>query len=485
MHIPELDHPRIIQQCEGEIAPLSDEMRWISPDDAAMAGSRREKLLDGIRDAAQWVFNGTKPFSGRISPGCRLCGGGAWSCLFINNLCNARCFFCPTKQDNQDEPGTSTLTFTNPQDYADYIERFGFKGVSISGGEPLFTFDKTLAFVTCVKERFGENLYLWLYTNGTLATEDNLRRLADAGMDEIRFNIIANRYDLSKVRLAYGIIPHVTVEIPAVPEDEELIEGKLKEMADSGVEFLNLHQIRCTKHNATHLSRRGYTFLHGPAIGILESEMTALSLLRHAIGEGIPLNINYCSLIYRQRFHARAARRRWAPFMAKPFEAITEAGMIRTLSLAAEPGTVSRIVSGLAHEGGDPSLWSMSLDKNRLLFSHLLLPAIESAATDVRLSYSIASVLPHLTYRNPFQEVRLTSGKKIVIERSTVFPDIMLDTQEVKLFREYLRGSLGSSADMDMFYDKIMELGGSNDRKRKWQKIIHAEGLRSGLLEYY
>jgi hypothetical protein len=38
---------------------------------------------------------------------------------------------------------------------------------------------------------------------------------------------------------------------------------------------------------------------------------------------------------------------------------------------------------------------------------------------------------------------------------------------------------------MDMFYDRIIELGGSTDHKRKWREIIHAEGLRSGLLEYY
>jgi pyruvate formate-lyase activating enzyme-like uncharacterized protein len=485
MHRAELDHPGIIQQGQEEYAPLSGEMRWITPDDAAMASSRRQELLDGIRDVVQWAFNDTKPFSGRISPGCRLCGEGAWSCLFINNLCNTRCFFCPTKQDNLDEPGTSTLTFTNPEGYADYLQRFGFNGASISGGEPLLTFDKTLAFMAKIKERIGKGIYLWLYTNGTLSTKDKIHRLADTGLDEIRFNIVATDYDLSKARMAVDAIPQVTVEIPAVPEDEELMKRKLKEMADSGIAFLNLHQIRCTKHNVNLLTRRNYTFLHGPQIGILESEMTALNLLRYAIEESTPLGINYCSLIYRQRFQTKAARRRWAPFMAKPYEALTEAGMIRTLSLKAEPHHISRIEAHLTEQGKDSALWSTSLNKDCLLFSHLILPFINPAPDGMLISYSIASVLPHLTYRNPFQEIKLATGKKIVIERSTVFSGIKLSMPEFELFRASFLDNPVRPADMDAIYCRAMALDGSEAHRQTWHNIIHAEGIRAGLLEYY
>ncbi|HPS94125.1 MAG TPA: radical SAM protein, partial [Deltaproteobacteria bacterium] len=78
-----------------EHAPFSDEMRWLRPEAAAIATRRRQQLLREIEDRALSAFNATKLFTGGISPGCRLCGEGAWSCLFINNLCNAHCFFCP------------------------------------------------------------------------------------------------------------------------------------------------------------------------------------------------------------------------------------------------------------------------------------------------------------------------------------------------------------------------------------------------------
>ncbi|MEN6446707.1 MAG: radical SAM protein [Syntrophaceae bacterium] len=468
-----------------EHAPFSDEMRWLCPEAAAIATLRRQELLREIEDRACSAFNATKLFTGEISPGCRLCGEGAWSCLFINNLCNAHCFFCPARQDTLDEPGTGTLTFTSPEEYADYLERFGFSGASISGGEPLISFDRTITFVTRVKKRFGETLYLWLYTNGTLATKDKLCRLADAGLDEIRFNITATGYDLSPARMATGIIPCVTVEIPAVPEDLELMKTKLGEMADSGIAFLNLHQIRCTPHNRGNLEERQYTFLHGPAIGVLESEMAALCLLEHAIGEHIGLHVHYCSLIYRQRFQAKASRRRWAPFLTKPHEDITETGMIRTLFLEGEPERIDRIEAGLIAHGIDPALWSKPLNRNRLLISPALLRLLEPPAKGAGVSYSHASPCQGLSYHNPFREITLASGRKIFIERGPAFPDIPLSPQELELFRGAFLDRPEHPADMDAVYEQAMALHGTADHQEKWQKIIHAEGTRSGLLEYY
>ncbi len=207
MLIPELDHERIVRMNTGEYSACGVAMRWISPDVTEEAQHLRESLLQAVACATTLEFNDTKPVYRSLSPGCRLCGQGSWSCLFISNLCNARCFFCPARQDNKDEPGTSTLTFTRPGDYADYLERFGFRGASISGGEPLLDVEKALSFVKAIKERLGGNIYLWLYTNGTRLTRDTAMRLADAGLDEMRFNIAATGYDLAPLHLATGVIP--------------------------------------------------------------------------------------------------------------------------------------------------------------------------------------------------------------------------------------------------------------------------------------
>ena len=102
-------------------------------------------------------------------------------------------------------------------------------------------------------------MHVWLYTNGTRVDRDILLRLRDAGLDEIRFDIGATGYRLDKLRLAVGHIPTVTVEIPAIAEEKALMQAKMVEMAEAGVNYLNLHQLRLTPYNFERLAPRGYT----------------------------------------------------------------------------------------------------------------------------------------------------------------------------------------------------------------------------------
>ena len=306
----------------------------------------------------------TKVDSRRLSPGCRTCANGAWSCLFINGRCNASCFYCPTSQDETDGPLSNGIPFESPEDYAEYVALFGFTGVSISGGEPLLTLDRSLDYIAAVRRRCGDAVHLWMYTNGVLLTRDMASALADAGLAEIRFDIGATRYDLSKLRLAVGVIPTITVEIPAVPEEEALMRGKLVEMAAAGVQHLNLHQMRLTPHNLRHLANRAYTFVHGEKVTVLESELMALRLIRYGIEQGIDLPINYCSFPYKRRFQHAAARRRGLPYIQGPDDTITDVGYLRSLS----PGHVQYFEAVTLPEGGNrQSLFDITLPSGRVI----------------------------------------------------------------------------------------------------------------------
>ncbi len=172
-------------------------------------------------------------------------------------------FIAQTEQTKIDVPMTHSVPFHKPAEYVSYLEKFQFKGASISGGEPFLTFDKSISFISAIKKKFGDAVYLWLYTSGRFVNMDNLKRLRDAGLDEIRFNIGATNYQLDSVKKAVGVIKHVAVEIPAIPEELETMKSRLHEMHDSGVKYLNLHQLRLTPYNYQHVSQRNYTFLHG------------------------------------------------------------------------------------------------------------------------------------------------------------------------------------------------------------------------------
>jgi pyruvate formate-lyase activating enzyme-like uncharacterized protein len=372
---------RLIESNRSEYGNLYDLLIFAGPEKLAAADEERKELLQWLDQRACFGYAGTKVDCNGLSPGCRCCGDGGWSCLFVNGRCNGRCFYCPTAQDDEGPPVTNGLAFTTPEEYAAYVAALGFSGVSISGGEPLMTPDLTLAYLSAVRKRCGDNIHLWLYTNGTLLTADLCSRLRDAGLNEIRFDLGAVRYNLKKLRLAVGCIPTVTVEIPAVPEDEELLKRKMVEMAEARVNHLNLHQMRLTPHNFGPLTERGYTFLHGEKVTVLESELCALRSVRFALEQGIPLPVNYCSFLYKRRFQHAAARRRAALTICVSGEMVTEPGYLRTIS-----------------------------------------------ATGV--CYCEAVLLQNPSYRYPFEKIVLETGRALYLERRPLTPELELSDSE-------------------------------------------------------
>ena len=374
-------HQRLIESNSREYGNRYDLLNFATPEQLIAATAEREELLQWLADRASFGYAGTKVDCNGLSTGCRCCGDGSWSCLFINGRCNGRCFYCPTAQDDDGPPVTNGLAFSTAEEYASYVAALGFSGVSISGGEPLMTPDLTLSYLKAVRERCGENIHLWLYTNGTMLTADLCKRLLDAGLNEIRFDLGAVRYNLKKLRLAAGCIPTITVEIPAVPEDEELLKRKMYEMAEAGVNHLNLHQMRLTPHNFGPLTERGYTFLHGEKVTVLESELCALRMVRYGLENEIPLPVNYCSFTYKRRFQHSASRRRAAMSICNSSEVVTESGYLRTLS-------------------------------------------------ETGVTYCEAAFLQNPSYRHPFEKFVLENGRALYLERRPLSTELELTTAE-------------------------------------------------------
>jgi len=372
---------RLIASNRREYGRQYDLLTFAGPDQLAAADAERKELLQWLQPRAGFGYAGTKVDCSGLSPGCLRCGAGGWSCLFVNGRCNGHCFYCPTAQDDDGPPVTNGLAFSSPEEYAAYVAALGFSGVSISGGEPLLTPDLTLAYLRAVRKRCGDHVHLWLYTNGTLLTADLCSRLRDAGLDEIRFDLGAVRYHLKKLRLAVGCIPTVTVEIPAVPEDEELLKRKMVEMAEAGVDHLNLHQMRLTPYNFGPLMERDYTFLHGEKVTVLESELCALRMVRFGLEQDLPLAVNYCSFPYKRRFQHAAARRRAALTVRVSGEVVTEPGYLRILT-----------------------------------------------ASGVR--YCEAVLLQNPSYRHPFEKIMLETGRALYLERRPLTPELELSDAE-------------------------------------------------------
>ena len=447
-------------------------LRWVTDKQALKADEERKKILSSLAGSVQFGFLGTKLDCRKLSPGCVLCGKGLWSCLFVNSLCKARCFYCPSEQTSKSEPITNGIFFPNPQDYTDYLDRFQIRGASLSGGEPLLTFERTLHFLKKVKGHFGSEGYVWLYTNGMAASREKLEALREAGLDEIRFDLSASDYDLRKVSLAASILNTVTVEIPAIPEDFERLKGLLPELSERGVRFLNLHQLRCTPHNLTHLARRGYTFLHGAKVTVLESELAALRLIEFAVRHSIDLPINYCSFAYKNRFQTLGHRRRFAPFVCKPFEVITPVGAIRRLSVQGPSEWIETLARAFKSHGQPESSWEVQ-DQGKKIFLHPdLLLHVDFEKHPLRVSYHVPALVPGVSYQNAFQKIPLNRRKSVFIEKQPVLKERDLKQEEQLLLRELIE----RKGVMDPLH---------LEERVGFQDILQWEYCETGLLPYY
>lgn len=352
---------------------------------------QKNELIDYLQGKAVWGLGNTKADCGGLSRGCTLCGRGLWSCLFINNICDAGCFYCPDTQHDRCLPVSNSITFESTGEYIKYLRKFGFKGCSVSGGEPMMTPKLTLTYISAVKNAFHKDMYVWMYTNGRLINDASLCQLRDTGLDEIRFDIAADGYRTEKVFSACKVIPVVTVEIPAIPEDEARLQNLLPSLAEAGVKHLNLHQIMMTEHNCGNMLRHGYHFTHDNSPLLPDSELMALRLIKYVKDNSIGINVNYCSGAYQRRYQGAGYRKMFGKYVMDDGDVITDAGYIKT------------------HEKSD--------------------------GKDL-VSYSFGVIRPAVTYMNRFTEIRLTRHKTVSVERVSVARHIEAGSAEADQYEK-------------------------------------------------
>lgn len=408
------------------------------------ADAERSRLISAIEAKAGYLWNGTKPFAHAVSPGCRLCGEGHWSCLFVNNRCNCTCFYCPTPQADTSIPETQGISFDNPENYIGYIKKFGFKGVGLSGGEPLLTFGTTLNFLSSIKKEFGDSVYVWMYTNGTLLDKEKAIKLAETGLDEIRFDLTATAYKTKNLKLALGKIPNVSVEIPAIPEDIAQLKNMVIELDSLGVNYLNLHQMRLTPYNFKNLFNRNYTFLHGQKITVLESELTALEIINFVFQHELRLAVNYCSFHYKNHYQKAAFRKKAAALVFNGQEEINQNGFIRTLSLNGISMPLEALEKQLIRFSPEGNGWQISQDQKQILLTKSLLLQMSLGEEPVFVDYKTAHI-----NEKPLEEgteITVSGSKQLFVAKGSGSASIQIEPKDRQSFYKMMEGHLPDDA---------------------------------------
>ncbi len=298
---------------------------------------------------------------GELPKGCKLCMQGLKSVLFITGVCRDNCFYCPISslKKGRDITYINEVMVRDVKDVLLEVDASGSAGVGITGGDPLTCVDRVAKVITELKDFFGSEFHIHLYTSGTLLNAVMMDRLVRAGLDELRIHVI-NRDSWKALRIAVDYPIDVGIENPVLPNSYSRLKYLVMKAAEIGVSFINLNELEVSESNRENLLLRGFRISNN-GITVEGSEDTALRIIRWAKREGIKVSIHYCparfkdAVQFRRRMELRGRRTR------RPYEVLVD-GIIKWAEIGEElPELITR---NLCFIRGDSIVTHPSLARN-------------------------------------------------------------------------------------------------------------------------
>jgi len=199
-----------------------------------------------------------------------------------------------------------------------------------SSGETLLYINDLEMFMMILNKMKSDrniNTYHHLYTNGVLATKDNLKRLKDMGIHELRFHIsasgfsklvIENMYEASKMGF------FVSVEEPSWPKHKKQLMDHLPIFEDIGLKHLNMVEVQVTKYNFNDIDKeypngRFYDIdkeypngrFYKDALLHLYDEGLVYDIIEEVIKKGYPYSVLDCNSWIERYRHVKTSKNTW------------------------------------------------------------------------------------------------------------------------------------------------------------------------------
>jgi pyruvate formate-lyase activating enzyme-like uncharacterized protein len=242
---------------------------------------------------------------GELPLGCTLCTKGSKMVLFVTGLCDSSCYYCPISQDKsgKDVIFADEMPVTDDADILFEAKAIKSEGAGISGGDPLCDLDRTLNYIRLLKQEHGPNFHLHLYTSQNDVSEDVLRRLNEAGLDEIRFHPQTN--DWSGIQRAIEMNMLVGLEVPAIPGKQEDLKKIAKRAEEMGVSFLNINELEASETNFDRLVSMGMRLTNMESASIEGSASSAREFLEWSEDGLQNLSVHFCSARFKDSIQMR------------------------------------------------------------------------------------------------------------------------------------------------------------------------------------
>lgn len=277
----------------------------------------------------------TKP----LSPACKMCAQGAKMVVLITGLCSSHCYYCPLsfKKGQQDNIYADEWKLDNENDTKKLIKEAQYikaKGAGITGGDPLLVWQRTKQYITLLKETFGTQFHIHLYTSG-LIHADKISSLVLAGLDEIRFHPepkfwqSMNTSPLNKTIKDIVKQPvDVAIEIPVLPEMKNQIIQLIQWADHQEIKWINLNELEFSERNVDSLLKKGYSVKNELSAAVLNSQQTAYEIIKEIQHQHLNIGVHYCSVSFKDGIQLKNRILRRAKNTAKDYEIITDEGTL-------------------------------------------------------------------------------------------------------------------------------------------------------------
>lgn len=271
-----------------------------------------EAAIDHRNDMLMSEIRGLKTLENRtffvgneskFPKGCRSCLlGTGLSAIRKTNKCNLECKFCYNygELDDIHPVGEGMWEIGGTKFYEKDIDLLLSiyqkpTGISYVFLEPFIEIEK---YYSIIKKFSDAQIYQHLYTNGTLATEETLKALGEAGLNEIRFNLGASNCSdkvIKNIGLAKKYIKNVGIETPMTPEFFKVFFKKKQAIFETKLDFINCAELHLNENNiGNYYGENMYISRHGYISPIWSRELT-LKFMKIADEENWDLAVHDCS----------------------------------------------------------------------------------------------------------------------------------------------------------------------------------------------
>jgi len=271
------------------------------------------------------------------SRGCEQCALGGKLVLFVHGYCDERdCFYCPLGENrkNVSQVFANERPVEEDSDVLEEARKMDAMGSSITGGEPQEVMDRTTHYIELLKDEFGSDHHIHLYT-GITGDRESMRELAEAGLDEIRFhppiglwgNLHGTEWeDILYVAREEGLTP--AFEIPGVEPEPEFLEF----IEEGAADFVNINEFELSQGNYRRMDEHGYDRL--------ENHMSAVDGKQEEDLEEVASHpkVYFCTSTFKDAAQHRNRLKRTAPNVSRAFEEVTDDGTLVYGVTETDPG---------------------------------------------------------------------------------------------------------------------------------------------------